>query len=295
MHEVILPCTHNEADFNTFRNIFMSNDSPLGKHTEYPHRYSPNLLYPIPRSEGRRLLSLGEELPFHGVDIWNAYELSWLNEKGKPVAAVGEILYPASSPNIVESKSLKLYLNSLRGMRYKNIEFVRSLIQKDLDDIIGDTVAVRLSSVADSTAQVFAQLPGTCIDDIDVSIDTYDVEANLLSHAIFDEIEVHETLHSHLLMSNCPVTEQPDWGSILLSYEGPKIDPGVLLKYLVSYRNHNEFHEHCVERIFVDVLQHCRPRALTVYARYTRRGGLDINPFRSNFEDNADNKRVWRQ
>lgn len=270
-------------------------DNPLGGVTEYVDQYSPDLLYPMPRQVGRGSLGIGDELPFSGVDIWNAYELSWLNEKGRPVVAIGEFQFPVTSANIVESKSLKLYLNSLNGMKYGSVEVVESLVKGDLERVCGSEVDVRFTPVALVTIPAASTLPGVCIDELDVQVSAYEVEPTLLENSTQAGNEVAETLHSHLLKSNCPVTGQPDWASVLVGYQGDKIRHEALLKYLISYRDHDEFHEHCAERIFIDVLHYCRPSALTVYARYTRRGGLDINPFRSNFETPPQNFRLCRQ
>ena len=269
-------------------------ENPLGRTTEYIDQYSPDLLYSIPRQPGRDSLGLKAELPFSGVDIWHAYELSWLNNRGKPLVAVGEFRFPASSPNIIESKSLKLYLNSLNGMKYASQEFVESIVKRDLEHCCGSEVEVRFSSVAEFAMPAAGLLPGVCIDELDVKCSAYEVEPTLLNSATETGKEIEDVLHSHLLRSKCPITGQPDWASVLISYRGQRIRPEVLLKYLIAYRNHDEFHEHCVERIFVDINNYCRPAALTVYARYARRGGLDISPFRSNFEMPSEKLMVWR-
>ncbi|ORJ62511.1 NADPH-dependent 7-cyano-7-deazaguanine reductase QueF [Geothermobacter hydrogeniphilus] len=268
---------------------------PLGKVSCYADVYDPGLLCPVPRSLKREELGLAEPLPFAGEDLWNAYELSWLNARGKPVVALGEFRFPCDSANLVESKSLKLYLNSFNQTRFDDFGQVRKTITADLSAAAGGTVQVSLEPVAGPGLLSVSTLPGRCIDDLDIAIDDYGLAPELLRGAADDERIVTETLHSHLLKSNCLVTGQPDWGSVLIRYRGPRIDPAALLRYLVSFRRHNEFHEQCVERIFVDLQRFCRPRQLTVYARYTRRGGLDINPFRSNFEVSAENLRLVRQ
>ncbi|MBL1378316.1 NADPH-dependent 7-cyano-7-deazaguanine reductase QueF [Zobellella iuensis] len=268
---------------------------PLGKHSSYVCEYDASQLQPVPRSLNRDDLGLSADaLPFGGEDVWNLYELSWLNPKGKPMVAMGEVHVPASSTNIIESKSFKLYLNSFNQSRFESLEEVADILTRDLSLCAQGRVRVRLFDLNAAPAQ-FGVLPGNCIDDLDIEIDSYQPDDALLAHALEGEEEVSETLHSHLLKSNCLVTGQPDWGSLMIRYQGPRIGREALLRYLVSFRQHNEFHEQCVERIFMDLLQHCRPRELTVYARYTRRGGLDINPYRSNVAGKAANVRLLRQ
>ncbi len=274
----------------------MSVDLPLGKRTSYPQEYSPSLLAGIPREEGRRALGLTGSLPFTGVDVWNAHELSWLDPKGKPVVATAELWVPASSPRIVESKSLKLYLGSLNGARHESESAVRQVIAADLRDVVGAELEVRLAPAPHEALPQTVDVPaGVCIDDADVAIDTYTVDARLLEGSADASDEVEETLYSNLLKSNCPITGQPDWATLFVRYRGGRIDREALLRYIVSYRDHAEFHEPCVERIFTDVKRSSEPRALTVFARYVRRGGIDINPFRSDFEDLTDNVKSWRQ
>jgi 7-cyano-7-deazaguanine reductase len=268
----------------------MTDQIPLGQATSYPDHYSPDLLYAIARIESREALGLGEELPFHGSDIWNAWELTWLNLDGVPQVAVADIRVPATSPNIVESKSLKLYLGSFAMTRYSGTDAVSAVIRQDLTDCIGAEVSVALSGVDGDHA--IHQLPGNCIDASPARCEAYDIDPGLLSTR---EETAEESLHSHLLRSLCPVTDQPDIGSVLIAYAGRRIDPAGLLQYIVSYRQHNDFHEACVERMFVDILEKCQPQKLTVYAAFQRRGGIDINPFRSNFEDDPPNLRLWRQ
>lgn len=268
---------------------------PLGKPTSYRDAYDPGLLCPFPRAPKRAELGLGEGLPFAGFDLWNAYELSWLAPGGKPVAAMAEFRFPCVSAALVESKSFKLYLNSFNQTRFDDFTAVAATLERDLSSACGAAVAVRLLPLAAVAGTVIAALPGRCLDDLDVAIDRYDYAPALLDGAADAGRSVEETLHSHLLKSNCLVTRQPDWASVLIRYRGPRIDPAALLRYLVSYRRHSEFHEQCVERIFTDLLRRCRPEKLTVYARYTRRGGLDINPFRSNFETELPNWRLARQ
>ena len=265
----------------------------LGKASGYVAHYAPELLQAVPRSLNRDDLQLGETLPFDGVDIWTLYELSWLNPKGKPQVAVGEVAVPASSKNLIESKSFKLYLNSLNQSHFRDIHEVAEILKKDLSACAEGEVAVTLYPLAQAPAQI-ATLPGDCIDDLDIAIDSYLFDPTLLSNATQPE-PVEEILHSHLLKSNCLVTNQPDWGSLVIHYRGHRIQREALLRYLVSFRQHNEFHEQCVERIFMDLQHYCQPDKLTVYARYTRRGGLDINPFRSNWQTEPANLRLIRQ
>ena len=260
--------------------------SPLGKTTAYANRYDASLLFPIARQTKRDELGLGATLPFFGVDVWHAYELSWLNARGKPVVAIGTFTVPADSPNLVESKSLKLYLNSLNNTRFDDAAAVRETIARDLSAAAGATVTVAIDEACAFGKFGIFDLDGLLLDrlDIDTDIDTAcgGPDAALL-RADRTATDVDETLVSHLLKSNCLVTGQPDWASVQIRYCGAPIDQEGLLRYLISFRNHNEFHEQCVERIFNDVLTQCRPFKLAVYARYTRRGGLDINPLRTNF------------
>ncbi|AAO89715.1 NADPH-dependent 7-cyano-7-deazaguanine reductase QueF [Coxiella burnetii] len=268
--------------------------SELGKTTVYPKEYAPHLLLPIPRDLNRKTLNVNvsEPPPFYGYDLWNAYELSWLNEKGKPFAARGEFIIPATSSHLIESKSFKLYLNSFNNERFADAAAVSQTMKRDLSKRVNESVTVNF--ILHETEIPVAYSPkGSLLDVLDIAIDTYSPDPNLLSTS---QETVTETLYSHLLKSNCPVTGQPDWGSIEIHYTGPKIDHVQLLKYIISYRNHEEFHEACVERFFMDILRHCRPQELTVQARYTRRGGLDINPYRStNPTFSVQNHRSFRQ
>lgn len=254
--------------------------SPLGKRVTYEAQYNPALLYPIPRIDKRRELGFGELLPFVGVDIWNAYELSWLNARGKPVVAIGEFSFPAESPCIIESKSLKLYLNSFNQTRMESREKAEATLTADLSAAAGAAVTVRLTPVDQMPARPMGVPSGVCIDSLDIDMDTYAPTPGLL-RTMPGNVVNDETLYSHLLKSNCLVTGQPDWGMVAIRYSGPTIDRESLLRYIVSFREHNEFHEQCVERIFHDVLQQCGSTQLAVWARYTRRGGLDINPVRA--------------
>jgi 7-cyano-7-deazaguanine reductase len=271
----------------------MTEKNPLGRTTAYPEQYSPGLLYAIARTGNREALGLGVDLPFHGTDIWNAWELTWLDNDGLPQVGTAEFRVPASSPNIIESKSLKLYLNSFAMTRYASTSDIAETIEQDLGDAAGADVAVRVQRPSETDAAAVEQLPGDCLDDQRISCEAYEVDATVLS-ADAGNI-VSEDLNSHLLRSLCPVTSQPDTGSLLVSYTGPCIDRTGLLRYIVSYRRHQDFHETCVERMFLDIQAHCHPEKLTVYARYQRRGGIDINPFRTNHETDVPNLRLWRQ
>lgn len=270
--------------------------SPLGQVSAYIDRYDASLLFPIPRQGKRDEIGVAAgQLPFTGMDIWNAYELSWLTSKGKPVVALAEFYIAADSPNIVESKSFKLYLNSFNQTCFDSIQEVQAILEADLSLAAGASVHVtvvplhQMAHLAD-----ISEFSAECIDELDVEIEHYQTQPSLL--AADDQQLVSERLQSHLLKSNCLVTGQPDWGSVLIEYTGPKIDRKALLKYLISFRQHNEFHEQCVERIFTDLQRHCSCEALTVYARYVRRGGLDINPFRTNVEGKLpENIRLIRQ
>ncbi|RXE47878.1 NADPH-dependent 7-cyano-7-deazaguanine reductase QueF [Chromohalobacter israelensis] len=251
--------------------------APLGRESAYPEHYDAGLLFPIPRQANRTPLGLDDAaLPFEGEDEWHAFELSWLDAKGKPIVAVARFRLPADSPSLIESKSWKLYLNSFNQTRFDSREAVIDTLERDLAQAAGAPVAVALFGVEDDALMPRA-LPGECLDDLDVSIEHYTPTPELLE--VGEEI-VEETLHSHLLKSNCPVTGQPDWGSVLIRYRGPRLEREALLKYLISYRQHQDFHEHCVEHLFVDLMARARPERLLVMARYVRRGGLDISPWR---------------
>lgn len=254
--------------------------SLLGKPVSYNADYDPNLLFPIPRAGQREALGIGDELPFVGVDFWNAYELSWLDNRGKPRVALAELRVPAASPNLIESKSLKLYLGSCAMARFADADTLRAQLVADLSAAAGAPVSVVLTPAGSSNAALIENLEGDSIDDLPVEISHYGPpKPEFLSSDT--ELKADEVLVSHLLKSNCPVTGQPDWASVQIRYAGPRIARDGLLRYLVSYRQHSDFHESCVERIFMDILRQCSPSRLAVYARYTRRGGLDINPFRA--------------
>lgn len=256
---------------------------PLGQSVAYASQYDPSLLFPIARSHNRAALNLNDgNLPFTGVDLWNAYELSWLDAKGKPRVAMATFSVPADSPNIIESKSFKLYLNSFNQTRLVNSAALRGRLERDLSAAAGAPVGLDFFLPQRFSELQMGELDGIYIDKLDIEIDTYEPAPELLRTRPGDVVE--ETLASRLLKSNCPVTGQPDWATVQIRYRGKPIDRESLLRYVVSFRQHAEFHEHCVERIFSDIMQACGPELLTVYARYTRRGGLDINPWRSNFE-----------
>ncbi len=267
----------------------------LGQQTEYVSSYDPELLCPIPRALSRRELGIeSQSLPFRGVDLWTAYEVSWLSPKGVPKVAVVEFEFSVSSVSIVESKSFKLYLNSFNQTIFDSTFDVIKTLEEDLAAAVESPVMVRLHPLRAIQSLGVGSFSGDCIDDIDVVIDTYAPQANLLCVSL-PEKQVTERLYSDLLKSNCPVTGQPDWASVFIEYRGPKIDHGSLLKYIVSFREHQDFHENCVERIFTDIQRCCKPDELTVYARYTRRGGMDINPFRTSGNDMPESTRLARQ
>jgi len=269
--------------------------SPLGKSSQYIAEYSPELLFPISRATKWAELGLdGANLPYQGVDYWNCYELSWLLPSGKPVVAIGEFAIPADSPNIIESKSFKLYLNSLNQTAFASRDDLQATLVRDLSAVAGKPVAVRLRSLVEVTEEGVARLPGLCIDELDIGVSQYDHPRPELLRCDASRV-VLESLHSHLLKSNCPVTGQPDWGSLVVEYQGAALDHASLLAYLVSFRQHADFHEQCVERIFLDLQRLLQPQLLTVYARYVRRGGLDINPYRSTAAIVSDNRRLVRQ
>lgn len=274
-----------------------ADQSPLGKSSEYSGVYTPSLLYPMPRQPIWEGLGLQpEQLPFKGADVWNSYEVSWLTPSGKPEVAAVEFIFPlTATARIVESKSFKLYLNSLNQTVFSDRSEVLRTLESDLSVAAQTPVMVRILDMHRLQLQGIARLPGECLDDLDVRIDTYEYNPELLQLASGGG-QRRETLNSNLLKSNCPVTGQPDWASIMISYAGPTIDRASLLRYLVSFRQHGDFHEQCVERIFLDLQKllgvDCE---LSVYARYLRRGGLDINPWRSTQAGMPDNLRLARQ
>jgi 7-cyano-7-deazaguanine reductase len=268
--------------------------SPLGKPASYAGAYDPGLLYAIPRAPQRAALGVPDPPPFVGADLWNAYELTWLDARGKPRVALVEFRVPADSAAIVESKSVKLYLMSFAASRFEDAEAVRAAIGRDLTAATGAPIAAVLTP---PTAGGFAiaALAGECIDDLPIAIEHYGPPKPALL-SVDEEHAASETLVSHLLKSNCPVTGQPDYASVQIRYRGPRLDRVGLLRYLVSFRDHPEFHEQCVERIFMDLWNVACPAELSVYARYTRRGGIDINPFRSSSRgEEPANPRLARQ
>lgn len=268
-------------------------DSPLGKSVAYDADYDPGLLFPLARAPGRVALQLPAQVAMYGWDIWNAYELSWLDTSGMPRVAWAEFWIPADSPHIVESKSFKLYLNSLNQHRFGTPAQLRKVLERDLAHCLDAPLEVHLH-LPDSWAALALREPvGRCIDDIPVAIEHYQPAPQLLRRQ--SEAQVEERLFSRLLRSRCPVTGQPDWASIHIEYRGAEIDRAGLLAYVVSFRQHQDFHEQCVERMFADILQRCAPLQLTVYARYLRRGGLDINPYRSTAAERPANLRCLRQ
>ena len=261
-------------------------ESQLGRASAYADQYDAALLFPIPRAAKRAEIGIAGNPPFFGADLWTAYELSWLNLRGKPQVAIAHITVPCETPNIVESKSFKLYLNSFNGTRFASLDEVRARIRQDVSEAVwrgaehGGTVGVRLITPDLFDQERVHEQDGLLLDRLDIECSQYQPAPERLS-ANHEEAPVTETLVSHLLKSNCLVTGQPDWGSVQIHYSGAQIDQEGLLQYIVSFRGHNEFHEQCVERIFMDIWQRCRPIKLAVYARYTRRGGLDINPLRT--------------
>jgi 7-cyano-7-deazaguanine reductase len=261
---------------------YESDKSVLGKASTYSSQYDPSLLFSFPRVNKRKEIGITSTLPFSGVDIWNAYEISWLNMRGKPQIAMATFTIPADTPNIVESKSFKLYLNSFNQTRVESVDALLTLLNNDLANGFGAPIHIDLILPDKFPSLKFGELDGLLLDRLDIEVAQFEPDPALL-RCEADVAPVEEKLVSHLLKSNCLITGQPDWASIQIHYVGNPIDQEGLLKYLVGFRNHNEFGEQCVERIFMDITTHCRPQKLSVYARYTRRGGLDINPWRSNF------------
>ena len=251
-----------------------------------------NLLLPIARKISRNKIGIITDLPFHGLDIWNHYEISWLNDKGKPLVAMAEIIYPCDSPNLIESKSMKLYFNSFNNTKITDVFKLQKIIQEDLTTRVGMNVSVTIKHLAD--AMIYAALEGECLDNLDITCSVYARDKSFLTT---DDSIVEEVLYSNLLKSNCPVTGQPDWGSVQIAYKGRKINHEGLLRYIISYRDCTDFGEQCVEQIFTDILTMCQPEELIVYGRYTRRGGIDINSVRAtkNIKYQIENKRLCRQ
>ena len=259
-------------------NAHTPENSLLGQGTAYPEAYDESLLFPIPRAAARNEIGIRGALPFIGHDVWNAYELSWLDAQGKPVVNTAQFIIPADTPNLIESKSFKLYLNSLNNARFDSRDAVREKVTAALSAAAGGKV-----QMAFGVPHTQAEQHGVCIDDLPVAIENYGPpDAGLLKHA---SNTVSEVVYSRLLKSNCPVTAQPDWATVTIDYTGPQLDHAALLQYIVSFRNHCEFHEQCVERIFNDLMTRAAPARLSVVARYTRRGGLDINPWRATMNE----------
>lgn len=257
----------------------------LGKAVEYKSNYDNSLLFPIKRSLARDKLNIKSgKLPFNGYDLWNGYEVSWLNSKGKPEVRIVHFIVPANSEYLIESKSIKLYLNSFNNNKFNSEEEVYNLIKSDLSSASLSEILLEMNKLEFYQNKPIKTFEGTLLDDLDIEISDYEVNSNLLHLSSENKGSVKEELYSNLLKSNCLVTGQPDWASIKIKYSGSKIDHESLLKYLISYRNHNGFHEDCVESIFLDILRICMPDELTVYAKYTRRGGVDINPFRTTLD-----------
>lgn len=279
-----------------FYNMKMSQSpisaAPLGQHTSYPDHYDASLLFPVARQANRNTLPFVPD--WAGTDIWNAYELSWLNPKGKPQVATGQFVFPNSSLNLIESKSFKLYLNSFNEARFDSLETVEGTMARDLSRAAGTPIQARIQPLSPMQTTRLESPAGINIDNLDVTISHYTPAPELLQCVPGAGI-VSETLVSDLLKSNCPVTSQPDWGSVQIQYRGQKIDHARLLQYIISLRRHQEFHEHCVEQMYCDLWQACQPEALMVYARYTRRGGLDINPWRASAPVRVKATRTVRQ
>lgn len=269
-------------------------DSPLGKSSAYISQYDPSQLFAIARStKWRELGFTADTLPYVGADLWNCYELSWLLPSGKPVVAMAQFSVPADSPNIIESKSFKLYLNSFNQSVFANFAEVQAVLSEDLSKVAQAPVQVKLKTLREVVAEGLHEPEGFCIDELDIALSVYEQPA--LEMLSCSTEQVAEQLYSHLLKSNCPVTGQPDWGTVIVKYRGPKLDRASLLTYLVSFRQHQDFHEQCVERIFLDLKACLNPEFLSVNARYVRRGGLDINPVRSTEHTALENARLARQ
>jgi 7-cyano-7-deazaguanine reductase len=271
--------------FRCFLMKLPARDLPLGQDVAYPTVYDPTLLFPIGRAQARQSLDpTATTLPFTGWDLWNAYEMSWLTPQGMPQVAILRLMVDCTSPNIIESKSLKLYLNSFNQTAFDSTEQMLETLRKDLSAAAGKSVSVELIPTSGFGNLRIEEFNGLDLDTQTLAIDCYEPNPALLCtvrESNDPTATVSESLFSRLLKSNCPVTSQPDWACVQIDYTGPKIDPAGLLKYIVSFRMHNGFHEQCVETIFMDILSRCKPQALSVYARYTRRGGLDINPWRA--------------
>jgi 7-cyano-7-deazaguanine reductase len=255
-------------------------DNPLGRETSYPTHYDPAVLYPIPRWPSRSLLDIDKKIPLYGFDFWRAYELSWLNEKGRPEVGIGEIYVDAKSDNIVESKSLKLYLNSLNNETFKSRRSLAAVISRDLTAVTRSEVTVVIRELGEESLYTLDQLKATRLDMLDIPVNASQPAPELL--VTVAENVTRERLCSDLFRSNCPITGQPDWASVLIEYSGQRIVPAALLAYICSFRSHQGYHEECAELMFRDIMVRCQPRHLIIGLQFTRRGGLEINPFRSN-------------
>ena len=257
---------------------------PLGEAAKYSEGYSTERLFPMPRVEGRSTVGLEQAPAWVGADVWTGYEFSWLNTRGKPQVAVLRITVDAASTHIVESKSMKLYLNGYAQTRFDHADEVRGRLTADLSVAFGAQVQVALLALDDSQLEV-ALPAGQSLDDVDIEISDYQRNPSLLAlssgNVATDSKPVSEALITHLFRSLCPVTAQPDWASLTVAYTGAAIDRAGLLKYLVSYRQHQAFHETTIERIYTDIWQRCQPQRLQVRGYFLRRGGLDISPMRS--------------
>ena len=262
-------------------------DSNLGQDTQYPEQYDPTLLFPIARAETRQGSPAEKTPAWIGGDIWTAFEVSWLDSKGKPIVAIASFEFPQTNHYLIESKSFKLYLNSFNQSEFDRVDEVATHFKQDLSKASGGTVNVEIKLSHEWNDCQVINIPGASVDELDVDIDTYEPNAALLQlkDGAGNDAEQVNILYSNLLKSKCPVTNQPDWGTVIIAYKGKTIDPAAFLKYIVSYRLHNGFHELCVEEIYCDLLTQCAPDKLFVMARYTRRGGLDINPWRASDEE----------
>lgn len=269
------------------------NETPLGHITDYVDTYDASLLCPVPRPLARESLAINDDLPFQGKDLWTVFELSWLNANGKPVVALAQIEVDCASANLVESKSLKLYLNSFANSQFESAEKVAMLIEQDLSACANGNISVQINLLENASLFQLNEFQGLCIDHQDISIDQYEYDASLLSVSTTQVEE--QLLVSHLVRSRCPVTGQPDWASVQIRYKGAAIDHEGLLRYVISLRNHQGFHEQIIERIYLDVMNQCQPELLSVYGRFTRRGGIDINPYRSNGWSLNETVRTVRQ
>lgn len=276
-------------------NSKQNTNNPLAKRISHSTQYDPTQLFAIPRLESRKALNIYNNSTFYGVDIWNGYELSWLGQHGVPQIAVAIIKVSADSTNIVESKSVKLYLNSFNQTKFVSEQEVATTIQTDIQSKVQGLVEVKLVPPNQFKNYGICDPDGICIDYQDCIIETYEVTPSYLTT---EDPAIKERLYSNLLRTLCPVTMQPDWATVVVEYKGQQIAREGLLKYIVSYREHMGFHESCVENIFVDIMNRCKPTRLAVQAFFTRRGGLDINPFRSTEPDKAQaatDVRLFRQ